>query len=90
MPGVILEVQAAPGVTVRRGDALAVLEAMKMRNTIRAPRDGEVAAVLIEPGQAVRAGEAAARPVRLDPGMSQDTLDQLLAGITGITWRSRA
>ncbi|HEX5828801.1 MAG TPA: biotin/lipoyl-containing protein, partial [Candidatus Limnocylindrales bacterium] len=38
MPGVILEVLVAAGAPLRRGDPLLVLEAMKMRNTIRSPR----------------------------------------------------
>ena len=64
MPGVILRVLVAPGATVRRGQDLAVLEAMKMENMIRAPQDATVAEVLVRPGQHVGHGEAL---VRLEP-----------------------
>ena len=67
MPGVILRVLVAPGATVRRGQDLAVLEAMKMENIIRAPQDATVAEVLVRPGQHVGHGEAL---VRLEPAGS--------------------
>ena len=54
MPGVILEVNARPGMQVTRGDQLFVLEAMKMKNPIRSPRDGVVEAVFVETGQSVQ------------------------------------
>lgn len=63
MPGVVLEVFATPGATLRRGDAVLVLEAMKMRNTIRCPKDGVVAEVLVAAGQPVGPGDVM---VRLD------------------------
>jgi biotin carboxyl carrier protein len=61
MPGVILEVHVTPGALVRRGDPLLVLEAMKMRNTIRSPRDGVVLEVTTEAGRPVVPGEALVR-----------------------------
>jgi glutaconyl-CoA decarboxylase len=64
MPGVVLDVHVAPGAVLRRGDAVLVLEAMKMRNTIRAPRAAEVIAVEVEAGQPVAAGDVL---VRLGP-----------------------
>jgi 3-methylcrotonyl-CoA carboxylase alpha subunit len=45
MPGRVVQVYVAPGDRVARGDALMVLEAMKMEHTIVAPMDGLVAAV---------------------------------------------
>jgi acetyl/propionyl-CoA carboxylase alpha subunit len=45
MPGKVLEVRAKPGQDVKRGDALVVMEAMKMEHTLSAPRDGKVAEV---------------------------------------------
>jgi biotin carboxyl carrier protein len=57
MPGVVLDVLVAAGGTVRRGDPLFVLEAMKMRNTIRAPREAAVLEVLVEAGQPVAPGD---------------------------------
>jgi glutaconyl-CoA/methylmalonyl-CoA decarboxylase subunit gamma len=67
MPGVILRVSVAAGARVRRGQDIAVLEAMKMENIIRAPREGLVAEVCVEAGQKVGHGQAI---VRLAPGAS--------------------
>jgi biotin carboxyl carrier protein len=53
LPGVVLEVLVKPGVAVQRGDPLLVLEAMKMRNTIRSPSDGVVVEVTVAAGQPV-------------------------------------
>lgn len=53
MPGVILEVSVSPGDQVQRGDQLFVLEAMKMKNPIRSPREGIVAQVFVQEGQNV-------------------------------------
>jgi len=61
MPGTVVHVLVAPGATVRRGDALLVLEAMKMRNAIRAPRDATVAEVVVEPGAQVASGDPLVR-----------------------------
>jgi biotin carboxyl carrier protein len=58
MPGAIASIEAAPGARVRRGDVLCVLEAMKMMNPIRAPRDAVVAEVLVKAGQTVAHGDA--------------------------------
>lgn len=57
MPGVILTVDVAVGATVKRGDSLMVLEAMKMKNELKAPRDGVVAEVYVAPGAQVKYGE---------------------------------
>lgn len=64
MPGVVKEVRVAPGDRVRDGQALLILEAMKMENEIRAPHDGVVSEVRVAPGEAVEKG---ARLVRLEP-----------------------
>jgi biotin carboxyl carrier protein len=61
MPGRILRVAVAEGATVQRGQDIAVLEAMKMENVIRAPRDGRIAAVCVQVGQQVAHGEAVVR-----------------------------
>lgn len=53
MPGRILAVHAAVGDTVAAGQRVAVLEAMKMENELRAPVDGVVAAVPVQAGQSV-------------------------------------
>jgi 3-methylcrotonyl-CoA carboxylase alpha subunit len=56
MPGRILEVLVAPGTRVARGQALVVLEAMKMEHTIAAPADGVVAHVPYAAGDLVEEG----------------------------------
>jgi biotin carboxyl carrier protein len=55
--GVVLAVHAQPGATVQEGDALVVIEAMKMENTIRAPAAAEVGTVNVRPGDKVRRGD---------------------------------
>jgi biotin carboxyl carrier protein len=61
MPGVILEVGVQIGDAVKRGQQVAVLEAMKMKNSIKSPRDGVIADVCIAAGQAVGHGDALVR-----------------------------
>ena len=56
MPGNILAVNVAAGDTVKKGQVLMVLEAMKMENEIMAPRDGKVTAVAVAKGAAVESG----------------------------------
>lgn len=57
MPGNILDVKVANGATVKSGDVLIVLEAMKMENDIVAPADGTVASVNVGKGDTVEAGQ---------------------------------
>ena len=57
MPGVILEVKVKAGDAVERGQPVAVLDAMKMHNTIASPQSGVVAEVLVAAGQTVDHGE---------------------------------
>jgi glutaconyl-CoA/methylmalonyl-CoA decarboxylase subunit gamma len=61
MPGVILEVNVAAGDSVQRGQVVAVLEAMKMKNSIRSPRAGTIAQVHVSAGQAVGHGDVIVR-----------------------------
>lgn len=58
MPGVILSIDVAVGAEVTRGQTLMVLEAMKMKNAIKAERDGTVAAIRVTVGDQVRHGDA--------------------------------
>ena len=57
IPGLIQRVEVRPGQRVRRGEALLVLEAMKMANEIGAPRDGVVRAVHVSSGEMVAKGQ---------------------------------
>jgi 3-methylcrotonyl-CoA carboxylase alpha subunit len=56
MPGKVIAVKVAAGQTVTRGQELLVVEAMKMENAIRAPRDGRVKTVGAKVGDAVSPG----------------------------------
>jgi biotin carboxyl carrier protein len=56
MPGRVLRVLAAAGDEVEAGQALVVVEAMKMENELRSPRTGRVEQVAVREGQAVEAG----------------------------------
>ncbi len=56
MPGKVVRVLASPGDVVRASQGLIVLEAMKMENELRAPRDGTVTAVHVREGMSVDAG----------------------------------
>ncbi len=56
MPGKIVQVQVKPGDKVQRGQALVVLEAMKMENTLFAPGEKEIAEVLVQTGDQVSDG----------------------------------
>jgi biotin carboxyl carrier protein len=56
MPATVVRVVASPGTRVSMGDALVVLEAMKMELPIRAPRDGVVTAVHCREGDLVQPG----------------------------------
>jgi len=57
MPGTILEVKAAVGDTVVRGQALLILEAMKMENEIMAPCDGVIGEIHVAAGASVNSGD---------------------------------
>ncbi|MDR1163140.1 MAG: acetyl-CoA carboxylase biotin carboxyl carrier protein subunit [Candidatus Accumulibacter sp.] len=57
MPGTILEVNVKPGDKIERGQQVAILDAMKMKNKIGAPKAGTVADVHVAPGQTVAHGE---------------------------------
>ncbi len=55
MPGRVVKVMAAPGDTVKKGQALMILEAMKMEHTIVSPRDGVVERVAFRENELVPA-----------------------------------
>ena len=57
MPGTILDVKVAVGQTVKNGQVLCILEAMKMENEIAAPCDGVVASINVTKGATVNTGD---------------------------------
>jgi len=60
MPGAVVRVAAAAGDRVTAGQALVVLEAMKMEHTVAAPLDGVLTALHVQPGDQVESGQALA------------------------------
>lgn len=60
LPGVIIDVKVAVGDTVKKGDTIVVLEAMKMENNINADRDGKIVSVHVKKGDTVADGAALA------------------------------
>lgn len=61
MPGVVIEINVKPGDSVTRGQLVAILDAMKMHNHIRSPRDGTIREVCVDAGQAVGHGDPIVR-----------------------------
>lgn len=70
MPGQVIAVHVTEGQRVRRGDALFILEAMKMEHTVRAPSDGVVTSVRFAVGDQTPAGALLAEvtPIASEPG----------------------
>ena len=57
MPGLVVSIAVEPGQAIKSGQTVAVVEAMKMQNIIRAERDGVVKAVGAQAGDSVAADE---------------------------------
>lgn len=57
IPGLILELFVQPGETVKPGQSLLILEAMKMQNHIKAPHEGTIRRLHISPGDTVTKGQ---------------------------------
>ena len=53
MPGLVLDVKVKAGDDVKEGDALVVLEAMKMENVLKSPAEATVKAVKVSKGDAI-------------------------------------
>ena len=60
MQGTIVKVQVSAGDSIKAGESVCVLEAMKMENEVTAPSDGEVVDLRVEPGDTVAAGQVIA------------------------------
>lgn len=57
LPGDVVDILVHPGEHVTTGQAVCVVEAMKMKNTIRSPREGDIASVEVAKGEAVQFGD---------------------------------
>ena len=57
IPGLVVKVLVTPGQQVAEGEALLILEAMKMQNELRAPRNGVIHEVRVEPRVQVALGQ---------------------------------
>ena len=57
MQGMVLQVMVHRGTTVKKGDTLIVLEAMKMENPIHSPVDGKVTEIFVDTGDVVQNGD---------------------------------
>ena len=60
MPGKILNVKQNVGASVKKGDVILLLEAMKMENEIVAPQDGTIDSINVAVGDSVEAGDVLA------------------------------
>lgn len=58
MPGIVIAIPVAVGDVVNKGDAIIILESMKMENELRAPRDGVISKIKVEPGASVEKDQA--------------------------------
>ena len=67
MPGTVVAVPLAVGAPVAAGEVVAVVEAMKMEHSLRAPADGVVAAISVSVGDQVRLDDVL---VRVDPRLA--------------------
>ncbi len=57
LAGVVESLAVSKGSKISQGDPVAVIEAMKMKTTVVAHRDGEVVEIAVKPGDAVDAGQ---------------------------------
>ena len=57
LPGTINDIRVSMGDTVKRGDVVLVLEAMKMQNNIESEYEGTVTSITVKPGQSVMEGD---------------------------------
>ena len=55
--GKVFKIEAQPGTAVKKGDAVVIIEAMKMETPVKAPQDGTVATVDVAKGESVDSGK---------------------------------
>ena len=53
MPGLMIDIKVQEGHEVKIGDPLIILEAMKMENVIKSPREGTIKSIMVKKGQSV-------------------------------------
>ena len=58
--GKVFKIEASVGQAVKKGDAVVIIEAMKMEIPVVAPQDGTVASIDVAVGDAIEAGQALA------------------------------
>ncbi len=58
MPGLIIKIEVKKGDKVKAGQGLAIIEAMKMQNEVKAPKDGIIKQILVKKGMTVNGGDA--------------------------------
>ena len=56
LPGVILDIRVKEGDTVKKGQTVIILEAMKMENNINAHKDGKISEIKVKQGDSVLEG----------------------------------
>lgn len=56
LPGVILDIKVSTGDTVKKGQTIIILEAMKMENNINADKDGKITSINVNKGDSVLEG----------------------------------
>lgn len=56
LPGIIVDIKVKAGDEVKKGQVIAILEAMKMENNIASPIDGKVTEINVNPGDSVLEG----------------------------------
>ncbi len=86
-PAIILSIPVKPGDSVKKGDVLLVLEAMKMEMLIEAPGDGVVADILAGPGSQVAAGQSLIRLEEEEDG-KEEAVDEVVE--TRVTFDQKA
>jgi biotin carboxyl carrier protein len=60
MPGKVVRVHMEAGASVEKGAGVVVVEAMKMQNEMKSPREGVVVSINVKPGDTVNAGDVLA------------------------------
>jgi len=61
MPGLVLDINVAPGDEIEKGQAVLVLEAMKMENVLKSPGSGVIKSIEVKKGEAVEKGQVLLR-----------------------------